>query len=105
VGGLVVLDGTWSQAKALWWRNPWLLKLRRVVLSPARPSLYRTLRKEPRPEGLSTIEAIALCLSSIEGRPDLEEALLLPFRKLLERSRHLARRTRSSRGRRGPLDA
>src|SRR5262249_27383512 len=25
--GIVLLDGSWSQAKALWWRNPWLLKL------------------------------------------------------------------------------
>ncbi|HEY4470068.1 MAG TPA: DTW domain-containing protein, partial [Stellaceae bacterium] len=25
--GIVLLDGTWSQAKTLWWRNPWLLKL------------------------------------------------------------------------------
>src|SRR5205807_3557719 len=24
--GIVLLDGTWSQAKTLWWRNPWLLK-------------------------------------------------------------------------------
>src|SRR5262249_40878710 len=23
LGGLVALDGNWSQAKALWWRNPW----------------------------------------------------------------------------------
>ena len=30
--GIIVLDGTWSQAKALWWRNPWLLKLRRAIL-------------------------------------------------------------------------
>src|SRR5690349_2994401 len=22
--GLILLDGSWSQAKALWWRNPWL---------------------------------------------------------------------------------
>ncbi|MCL4790988.1 MAG: DTW domain-containing protein, partial [Gammaproteobacteria bacterium] len=25
--GIIVLDGTWSQAKTLWWRNAWLLKL------------------------------------------------------------------------------
>ena len=22
--GVILLDGTWKQAKALWWRNPWL---------------------------------------------------------------------------------
>jgi DTW domain-containing protein YfiP len=46
--GLVVLDGTWSQAKALWWRNAWLLKLRRAVLVPKhwQKSLYKELRRE-----------------------------------------------------------
>ena len=27
--GIVVLDGTWSKAKTLWWRNPWLLRTNR----------------------------------------------------------------------------
>uniref|UniRef100_UPI0038F71B0F hypothetical protein n=1 Tax=Streptomyces turgidiscabies TaxID=85558 RepID=UPI0038F71B0F len=26
IEGVVLLDGTWSQAKALWWRNAWMLK-------------------------------------------------------------------------------
>ena len=26
IEGIVLLDGTWSQAKALWWRNAWMLK-------------------------------------------------------------------------------
>ncbi|MES2028698.1 MAG: tRNA-uridine aminocarboxypropyltransferase, partial [Pseudomonadota bacterium] len=26
IQGIVLLDGTWSQAKALWWRNAWMLK-------------------------------------------------------------------------------
>ncbi|MGC1559677.1 MAG: tRNA-uridine aminocarboxypropyltransferase, partial [Bradyrhizobium sp.] len=32
IEGIVLLDGSWSQAKALWWRNPWMLKSRRVIL-------------------------------------------------------------------------
>lgn len=32
--GLIALDGNWAQAKALWWRNPWLTKLRRFVVVP-----------------------------------------------------------------------
>ena len=42
---MVVLDGTWSQAKALWWRNAWMLKCQRVILGPAQPSRYGKLRK------------------------------------------------------------
>ena len=34
IEGIVLLDGTWSQAKALWWRNPWMLKCQRVILGP-----------------------------------------------------------------------
>ena len=55
--GIVLLDGTWSQAKTLWWRNPWLLKLQRLVLNPPAPARLGRLRREPRPEALSTLEA------------------------------------------------
>ena len=34
IEGIVLLDGTWSQAKALWWRNAWMLKCQRVILGP-----------------------------------------------------------------------
>ena len=60
--GVVLLDGSWSEAKTLWWRNPWLLKLRRIVLNPSGPSRYGRLRREPRRAALSTIEAAALVL-------------------------------------------
>ena len=60
--GIVLLDGTWKEAKTLWWRNPWLLKLRRLVLNPQRPSRYGRLRREPRRDALSTLEAAALVL-------------------------------------------
>ena len=75
IEGIVVLDGTWSQAKALWWRNPWMLKCRRVVLGPRQPSRYGRLRREPRRDGLSTIEATAMLLGQLEHRPEIEETL------------------------------
>ena len=87
LSGIVALDGNWRQAKALWWRNPWLLKLNRIVLSPKAPSLYGRLRREPRAESLSTIEAIALTLAALEHDPQLKETLLQPFRALLEKYR------------------
>jgi DTW domain-containing protein YfiP len=84
IEGAILLDGTWSQAKTLWWRNPWLLKSRRVVLAPRRPSLYGKLRREPRREGLSTLEAAGMLLSRLEGKPEIETALTASFGKLLE---------------------
>lgn len=74
--GIVALDGTWAQAKTLWWRNAWLLKLHRAVLAPARPSLYGSLRREPRRECLSTLEAVALTLTELGEPPTTEAALL-----------------------------
>jgi DTW domain-containing protein YfiP len=85
IQGLVVLDGTWSQAKALWWRNSWLTKLKRVVLKPARPSAYGRLRKEPRAEALSTIESTALALSKMDPKgTELQAHLEAAFARMLE---------------------
>jgi len=87
IEGIVLLDGNWSQAKALWWRNPWMLKCRRVILGPARPSRYGQLRREPRRDGLSVIEAAAMLVSRLENRPEIETALTASFEKLLTRFR------------------
>lgn len=87
--GIVLLDGTWSQAKALWWRNPWMLRCQRIVLNPAQPSRYGKLRKEPRRDGLSTIESAAMVLSRLDRAPDTETQLLTGFDRLLERYRAL----------------
>jgi DTW domain-containing protein len=87
IEGIVLLDGTWSQAKALWWRNAWMLKCKRVVLAPARPSRYGKLRREPRSDGLSTIEAAAMLLARLERKPEIETALHATFERLLARYR------------------
>ena len=87
IEGVIVLDGTWSQAKTLWWRNAWLLKSKRVVLDPNRPSLYGKLRREPRREGLSTLEAAGMLLAHLENRPEIETALIATFTKLLDKYR------------------
>ena len=81
--GLVALDGNWAQAKALWWRNAWLTRLRRLVVVPDGPSLYGNLRREARPDALSTLEAVALALSVLEGDASVRERMLAPFRELI----------------------
>lgn len=89
--GVVVLDGTWSQAKALWWRNPWLLKLSRVVLSPREPSIYGKSRKEPRREYVSTLEAVADVLPAL-GEPEETRAQLRRLmRTMVQRARDAGR--------------
>ena len=87
IDGVVLLDGTWKEAKTLWWRNPWLLKLRRLVLNPQHPSRYGRIRREPRREALSTLEATALLLKHIDGGPEVEAALLGALDRLLADAR------------------
>ncbi len=93
IEGVILLDGSWSQAKALWWRNPWMLKCRRVILGPQAPSRYGRLRREPRPDGLATIEAAAMLLGHLERRPQLEARLIASFERLLARYRELQKTT------------
>lgn len=91
IEGVILLDGTWSQAKALWWRNAWMLKCRRVILGPARPSRYASLRKEPRRDALATIEAAGLLLARLERRPEIETRLDAAFEAMLAKFRAVKR--------------
>jgi DTW domain-containing protein YfiP len=85
IEGIILLDGSWSQAKALWWRNPWMLKCRRLVLGPKHASRFGKLRREPRRDALSTLEAAALAVARLEGRPDIEDSLGACFQTMLDR--------------------
>ncbi|MCA6113810.1 DTW domain-containing protein [Bradyrhizobium sp. WSM 1738] len=89
IEGVVLLDGSWSQARALWWRNPWMLKCQRVILGPKRPSRYGQLRREPRRDGLSTIEAAGLLLAGLERRPEIAATLNASFERMLARFRQV----------------
>lgn len=77
--GIIVLDGSWKQAKTLWWRNPWLLRLNRVSLNPAHPSL----RNQVRPDKLSTLEAVAMVLGLLGESPQVPQGLLEQYRSLI----------------------
>ena len=61
---LVVLDGSWSQARKMMQRVPQLHSLKRWSL-PAREG-RKSLRASP-PGGMSTLEAIAEALAALEG--------------------------------------
>jgi len=63
---LVVLDGTWHQARRLFLDNPWIQELPRVRLAPAAPSRYR-IRRQPAEHCVSTLESIVAALRILEG--------------------------------------
>lgn len=85
--GIVVLDGTWSKAKTLWWRNPWLSKLNRLTLKPKQPSIYGHLRAEPKKDFVSTLESVAGALTLCGEAPEVEAGLLRVFRTMVQRVR------------------
>ena len=85
--GIVVLDGTWSKAKTLWWRNPWLTKLNRLTLKPAQPSIYGSLRAEPRRDYVSTLESVAAALTLCGEPAEIQAGLARVFRTLVQRVR------------------
>ena len=77
--GLVAIDGSWKQAKTLWWRNPWLLRLNRVTLNP----MHRSLRAQVKREGLSTIEAVALALECLGEEKSISAYLIEQYETLI----------------------
>jgi hypothetical protein len=87
VDGIVVLDGTWTQAKTLWWRNPWLLKLGRIVLQPGEPTIYGKLRKSPNRWSVSTLEAVAEALVLLGEDPERRAELRRAMRTMCQRAR------------------
>ena len=108
--GIIVLDGTWSKAKTLWWRNPWLAKLSRMTLRPTQPSIYGRLRAEPRREYVSTLESVAAALTLTGESPAIEAGLCRVFRTMVQRvrdadlpppERRLSRKTRPPRAPKG----
>ncbi len=85
---LVVVDGTWPQAKNVVRDNPALAALPRYAFTAPAPSNYR-IRREPSAECVSTIEALMHALGALEGDPERFRALRAPMDAMVDR--HLAR--------------
>lgn len=80
---LIVVDGTWSQAKNLVRDNDVLRALPRYAFAAPEPSEYR-IRKEPDVAFVSTIEALMHVLGVLEDQPPRFRALLEPFRAMVD---------------------
>ena len=81
---LVVLDGTWAQAKKLYRMNDWLHGLRHVRLFPSDKSNYR-IRAEPQDDYLSTVEATIQALQLLEPDNAALRGLLAAFDGMIDR--------------------
>lgn len=95
---LVVVDGTWSQAKKIVRENPRLQALPRYAFTPGAPSEYR-IRREPEETYVSTIEALVHVLGALEPEPGRLLALLDPFRAMIDAQIACERTLRGARAR------
>ena len=89
-GRLIVLDGSWSQARRMLHRIPELRRLPRLCL-PAPDPPRRSLRRAPAPHQMSTLQAITAALRLLEGA-----AVALPLEQfhalVIERSARAGKR-------------
>jgi DTW domain-containing protein len=95
---LVVVDGTWWQARKLLKRNATLRALPQLRFTPPAPSNYR-IRREPADHCVATVEALALVLGALEGDPARFATLLRPFEEMIDTQLHYARTVRGARHR------
>jgi DTW domain-containing protein YfiP len=82
---LIVADGNWGQASRMHRRLSQVSAPRKVILPQGPKSEYRLRSAPDRREGVSTLEAIARALATIES-PDVADALLGTFRIMVDRS-------------------
>ena len=81
---LVVVDGTWSNAKKVVEKCPLLSRLPRLKFFPDQPGNYR-IRKEPEAHCLATIEATAFVLGRLEKSPTRFTPILTAFDAMVEK--------------------
>ena len=81
---LIVVDGTWSNAKKVVEKCPLLSTLPRLKFFPDKPGNYR-IRKEPEAHCLATIEATAFVLERLEHAPDRFTPILSAFDAMVDR--------------------
>lgn len=82
---LVVIDGTWFQAKKIYDAHGWLHALPHVHITPAAPSGYGNTRAEPKAGYVATIEAIVYALRLLEPTTAGLDGLLRSFTMMVER--------------------
>ncbi|MDC0685475.1 tRNA-uridine aminocarboxypropyltransferase [Sorangium atrum] len=99
VRSLIVVDGTWWQARKMLALNPRLAAVRRIGVTPRAPGNYR-IRKEPRPECLATVEAVASALGALEGEPARFDEMLRAFTFMVDRQIEHQARSKAPRRRR-----
>jgi DTW domain-containing protein YfiP len=78
---VILLDGTWRKVSRLLHLNPWLTQIPSIAIQATNASEYQ-IRKSPREDGLSTIEAAVSVLNDLHTGKDFSP-ILAAFRKMI----------------------
>lgn len=78
---IVLIDGTWPQAKTIYTSSPCLHKLKQIKLLTTEVSDY-IIRTQPTDGCLSTVETAAITLSILENDNTYKEKLLEPLKAM-----------------------
>ena len=98
---LVIVDGTWHQARTIVRDVPQLSELPCYRLAPSTPGRYR-IRREPNAQSLSTVEATVGALQSLEPDTVGLDQLLAAFNQMVEKQLEYFGSQRSPRQRTPP---
>ena len=79
---LILLDGTWRKVARMMHTNPWLSELACFAIDSNHKSQY-LIRKSPREDGLSTIEAAVAALNQLHNDTSFDP-ILGAFNKMIE---------------------
>ncbi len=82
---MIVPDGSWRQASKIYKREPALHKIPIFKLAEPLPVSKYFLRREPRPDGFATFEAMAHALGILESQ-NTKELLLNFFDSYVQRT-------------------
>lgn len=80
---LIIIDGTWQQAKSMYHNSPQLQNLRQVCLSGKYVSEY-VIRTQPTNDALSTVESAAIALAILEQNWSIYTTLVGPLQTMCQ---------------------
>ncbi|XP_071586593.1 tRNA-uridine aminocarboxypropyltransferase 2 isoform X2 [Heliangelus exortis] len=78
---MIIIDGTWSQAKDIFYKNSLFRLPKQVQLKPSISSQY-VIRTQPTNTCLSTLECAAVALTIMEKNKSIQEIILRPLQAL-----------------------
>lgn len=82
IKNLLILDGTWHQARAMYVKNTFLHDIRKIALNISEKSQY-VIRTQPTASCVSTVEAVGMALSLIESH-NVFDPLCKPLQAICE---------------------